>query len=181
MSVNLELLEALKKARKQLGQWACGYRDYDANNAAFKSASAAIAHAEAAMCHARQGESDDAACSCLSFGGDACHMGDGCRAMEKVRRLSEPRNFCPRCGKRLRDGDVHTCTPPMDAPTDCAGAQHASQQEAEALVGLRGCNSRHGTHWGKDGDPCVYRMRSTDPGCTGCADRDEDQSAEAGG
>ena len=46
-------------------------------------------------------------------------------------------------------------------------------------VGLRDCHSsRMKTH---EPDPCSYRMRITDPGCTGCADRDEDQSAEAGG
>ena len=44
---------------------------------------------------------------------------------------------------------------------------------------LRDCHSsRIKNH---DPDPCSYRMRVTDPGCTGCVDRDEDQSAEAGG
>lgn len=52
-------------------------------------------------------------------------------------------------------------------------------QSASALVGLRGCNSRHGG--AREPDPCIYRMRTTDPGCTGCADRGEDQRAEAGG
>ncbi|MGL4265167.1 MAG: hypothetical protein ACRCTX_26385 [Afipia sp.] len=47
------------------------------------------------------------------------------------------------------------------------------------LVGLRGCNSLHGGV--REPDPCIYRMRTTDPGCTGCAERDEDQRAEAGG
>ena len=47
------------------------------------------------------------------------------------------------------------------------------------LVGLRGCNSLHGG--AREPDPCIYRMRTTDPGCTGCAERDEDQAAEAGG
>ena len=27
----------------------------------------------------------------------------------------EERNFCPRCGKRLGLGGIHTCTPPKDA------------------------------------------------------------------
>ena len=46
-------------------------------------------------------------------------------------------------------------------------------------VGLRDCHSsRMKTH---EPDPCSYRMRITDPGCTWCADRDEDQAAEAGG
>ena len=55
----------------------------------------------------------------------------------------------------------------------------SKQTGADALVGLRGCNRRHGGM--RSGYPCIYRMRTTDPGCTGCADRDEDQPAEAGG
>ena len=47
------------------------------------------------------------------------------------------------------------------------------KQESDDLVGLRGCNSRHGGM--RAVEPCIYRMRTTDPGCTGCADRDEDQ------
>jgi len=31
---------------------------------------------------------------------------------DKVMRLMEERNFCPRCGKRTTD--IHTCTPPHD-------------------------------------------------------------------
>ena len=59
-------------------------------------------------------------------------------------------------------------------------ASEAQQVEkADNLVGLRGCNSRHGGI--RSGYPCIYRMRTTDPGCTGCADRDEDQPTEAGG
>ena len=65
-------------------------------------------------------------------------------------------------------------TPAKVSP--CAG--HAVQQEADDLVGLRGCNSRHGGM--RAVDPCGYRMRTTDPGCTGCVERDEDQPAEAG-
>lgn len=43
-------------------------------------------------------------------------------------------------------------------------------------VSLRDCHSsRIKNH---DPDPCSYRMRVTDPGCTGCVDRDEDQSAK---
>ena len=53
-----------------------------------------------------------------------------------------------------------------------------AQQEADGLVGLRGCNSRHGVQRAEE--PCIYRMRTTDPGCTGCVERDEDQPAEAG-
>jgi uncharacterized paraquat-inducible protein A len=26
----------------------------------------------------------------------------------------QERNFCPRCGKRLVDGSIHTCTPPLE-------------------------------------------------------------------
>jgi hypothetical protein len=66
-------------------------------------------------------------------------------------------------------------TPAKVSP--CAG--RAVQQEADDLVGLRGCNSRHGGMWALY--PCIYRMRTTDPGCTGCVERDEDQHAEAGG
>ena len=50
-------------------------------------------------------------------------------------------------------------------------------QERDALVGLRGCNRRHGGM--RAVEPCGYRMRTTDPGCTGCVERDEDQPAEA--
>lgn len=47
---------------------------------------------------------------------------------------------------------------------------------------LRSCNSLHGSdRTGTGMLGCLYRMRVTDPGCTGCVDRDEDQSAEAGG
>ena len=54
---------------------------------------------------------------------------------------------------------------------------HAKQQEADhsenglELVGRLGCNSQHGGY--RPDSPCRYRMRITDPGCTGCADRDE--------
>lgn len=107
MNVNLELLEALKACVQYGAMTGAEWVE--------SKAADAIAHAEAAMCqgHALECDVEHAACSCLALGGGACHLGDGCRAMEKVRRLSEPRNFCPRCGKRLRDGDVHTCTPPV--------------------------------------------------------------------
>ena len=65
---------------------------------------------------------------------------------------------------------------------DCAGSGHAKQQEADhsedalELVGLRGCNSQHGGQ--QQAEPCIYRMRTTDPGCTGCTERDEDQSTK---
>ena len=55
----------------------------------------------------------------------------------------------------------------------------SKQTGADALVGLRGCNSRHGVQRAEE--PCIYRMRTTDYGCTGCVERDEDQHAEAGG
>ena len=55
----------------------------------------------------------------------------------------------------------------------------SKQTGADALVGLRGCNRRHGGM--RAVEPCGYRMRTTDPGCTGCVERDEDQHAEAGG
>ena len=46
-------------------------------------------------------------------------------------------------------------------------------------ISLRDCHSRLIKN--HDPDPRSYRMRITDPGCTGCAERDEDQSTEAGG
>ena len=62
----------------------------------------------------------------------------------------------------------------------CQG--HARQQEADESIGLRSCNSLHGSdRTGTGMLGCLYRMRVTDPGCTGCVDRDEDQPAEAGG
>lgn len=69
--------------------------------------------------------SDNAACACSVLCGDECHLGDGCRAMERVRRLSQAPHFCPRCGKRLTPEGVHTCTPPMvgsELGDDAAGA-----------------------------------------------------------
>jgi hypothetical protein len=51
-------------------------------------------------------------------------------------------------------------------------------QVPDESMGLRDCHSiRIKNH---DPDPCSYRMQTTDLGCTGCADRDEDQSTEAG-
>ena len=62
----------------------------------------------------------------------------------------------------------------------CQG--HARQQEADESIGLRSCNSLHGqSRTGAGMLRCSYQMRITDPGCTWCADRDEDQAAEAGG
>ena len=53
----------------------------------------------------------------------------------------------------------------------------SKQTGADALVGLRGCNSRHGGM--RAVEPCGYRMRTTDPSCTGCAERDEDRCDKA--
>jgi hypothetical protein len=33
---------------------------------------------------------------------------------DRLSKLEGERNFCPRCGKRLVDGSIHTCTPPME-------------------------------------------------------------------
>jgi predicted AAA+ superfamily ATPase len=33
---------------------------------------------------------------------------------DRLAKLEGERNFCPRCGKRLVDGSIHTCTPPME-------------------------------------------------------------------
>ncbi|MDD2978297.1 hypothetical protein [Aquabacterium sp.] len=42
------------------------------------------------------------------------------------------------------------------------------------LLGLHGCNSQHGSdRAGTEMLACRYRMRTTDPDCTGCEDRDE--------
>ena len=55
----------------------------------------------------------------------------------------------------------------------------SKQTGADALVGLRGCNSRHG---GRATDPCKFQARMSDAGCAGCEYRgEESQSAEAGG
>lgn len=85
----------------------------------------------------------------------------------------------PDCG-RYEGHRSHECRAMADnacaRPSICQG--HAAQQESDDLVGLRGCNSRHGGI--RSGYPCIYRMRTTDPGCTGCADRDEDQPTKAG-
>ena len=55
----------------------------------------------------------------------------------------------------------------------------SASSPVDQLIGLRGCNSQHGGQ--QQAEPCIYRMRTTDPGCTGCTERDEDQSTEAGG
>lgn len=60
----------------------------------------------------------------------------------------------------------------------CLGSGHDWQPGADDLVGLRGCNSRHGVQRAEE--PCIYRMRTTDPGCMGCVERDEYQPAKAG-
>lgn len=77
-------------------------------------------------------------------------------------------------GKDSKNRERHESA--IAAVSPCAG--HAVQQDADDLVGLRGCNSRHGGMWALY--PCIYRMRTTDPGCTGCVERDEDQHEEAG-
>ncbi len=83
----------------------------------------------------------------------------------------------PDCG-RYEGPRSHECRAMADnacaRPSICQG--HAAQQEADALVGLRGCNRRHGGM--RAVEPCGYRMRTTDPGCTGCVERDEDQHAK---
>lgn len=47
-------------------------------------------------------------------------------------------------------------------------AEFDRQAEAEALVGLRGCNSRHGGI--RNEPPCIYRQRATDAGCADCSE-----------
>ena len=82
---------------------------------------------------------------------------------------------CPACQVLMRAAaSLGYVTEPCP---DCAGAQH-ERQEAPA-IGLRDCNSKN--HGGQAATPqCGYFMRTTDPGCTGCVERDEDQRAEAG-
>jgi hypothetical protein len=36
---------------------------------------------------------------------------------DRLATLEGERNFCPRCGKRLVDGSIHTCTPPQEKNT----------------------------------------------------------------
>jgi hypothetical protein len=33
---------------------------------------------------------------------------------DRLAKLEGERNFCQRCGKRLVDGSIHTCTPPLE-------------------------------------------------------------------
>ena len=33
---------------------------------------------------------------------------------DRLATLEGERNFCQRCGKRLVDGSIHTCTPPLE-------------------------------------------------------------------
>ena len=33
---------------------------------------------------------------------------------DRLAKLEVERNFCQRCGKRLVDGSIHTCTPPLE-------------------------------------------------------------------
>ena len=35
---------------------------------------------------------------------------------QEIEAQPEERNFCPRCGKRLGLGGIHTCTPPKIDP-----------------------------------------------------------------
>ena len=41
---------------------------------------------------------------------------DACCIPLYAKPPQEERNFCPRCGKRLFDGSIHTCTPPQRKP-----------------------------------------------------------------
>ena len=38
------------------------------------------------------------------------------KRLENLLAQPEERNFCPRCGKRLGLGGIHTCTPPQGKP-----------------------------------------------------------------
>ena len=111
-------------------------------------------------------------------------------AQLKVLREQEPVNtrLLERISNAMQSYERHgaICTfegSPMiyaSTLTEIADIAAEAQQveKADNLVGLRGCNSRHGGI--RSGYPCIYRMRTTDPGCTGCADRDEDQPTKAG-
>jgi len=60
----------------------------------------------------------------------------------------------------------------------CYGTPKAcDSREIDDLVGLRGCNSRHGGH---DTDPCKFLARMSDAGCGGCKYRGVGQASEAG-
>lgn len=104
---------------------------------------------------------------------------DECPACQVLMRAAA--SLCETCNGRGEIGGFQGGAAPgyvTELCPDCAGAQH-ERQEAPA-IGLRDCNSKN--HGGQAATPqCGYLMRTTDPGCTGCVERDEDQRAEAGG
>ena len=49
----------------------------------------------------------------LIYASSYCNTYDAIDAVkEALAQPPEPRNFCPRCGKRT--WDIHTCTPPLE-------------------------------------------------------------------
>ena len=191
-SVNAELLEALKSAKTWL-EW---YQDAhpesasECDNEAMQEIDAAIARAESAIEGSHKhfepwqpietAPHDEVLLLACEFDGPGdwrikCGYFDDDLGGWKVWGASwVPTSWAAiPAPPNLSDAARRDQTPAKVSP--CAG--HAVQQDADDLVGLRGCNSRHGGMWALY--PCIYRMRTTDPGCTGCVERDEDQPAEA--
>lgn len=49
--------------------------------------------------------------------------------LRRTLAQAEPeRNFCPRCGKRLADEGIHTCTPPQTKCDHCSSPLFAAVQ-----------------------------------------------------
>ena len=103
---------------------------------------------------------------------------DECPACQVLMRAAAA--LCDTRNGRGEIGGFHGGAAPgyvTEPRPDCAVAQH-ERQEAPA-IGLRDCNSKN--HGGQAATPQFgYLMRTTDPGCTGCVERDEDQRAESG-
>lgn len=193
-SVNAELLDALKSAKNGL-EW---YQDAhpelasECDNEAMQEIDAAIARAESAIeTPAKVSPFADQqiidyvkgvyafleSTSPAGFADEAFRLPPFATRAQQLFADAIQGDELGKCmgseGKDSKNRERHEGAVAKVSP--CAG--HAVQQDADDLVGLRGCNSRHGGM--RAVEPCGYRMRTTDPGCTGCVERDEDQPAEA--